>query len=474
MDRFGDIMHDLKDKHVIVLGFGRQGRALARWLPSQGATITVSDRRSREQLKLGPDEFADVDFVLGEHPLTLLDDADLICISGGVPLELPLIQEAIERGVPITNDAQLFMEHCIAPVIGITGSAGKTTTTTLVGQIMAAAGHTTHVGGNIGDVLLDKLDDIKPDDIVIMELSSFQLELMTTSPRVAAVLNITPNHLDRHKTMDRYMAAKANIVRYQMPEDVAVLCKDDEGSAALQAIVVPEELVWFSMNDMVADGAFMMGERLMLAGSASFDYVPHVLMDRSEIPLRGDHNVMNVLAACAITGAMGLALDLPGVEPETMAQVIREFKPVDHRLETVRVVDDVTYINDSIATAPERLIAALRSFEEPLVLLLGGADKDLPWQDAMHMALRQSRHIVLFGKEGEKQVRTKVMRMLRLLGAQTDIVTCVDTLDEAVHTARDIAQAGDVVLLSPGGTSYDAYPDFAVRGEHFRKIVSNL
>ncbi|MCA9895368.1 MAG: UDP-N-acetylmuramoyl-L-alanine--D-glutamate ligase, partial [Anaerolineae bacterium] len=346
MDRFGDIKHDLKGKHVIVLGFGRQGRALARWLPSQGAMVTVSDKRSREQLNLGTTDFVNVDFVLGDHPLTLLDDADLICVSGGVSLELPLLQEAIERGVPITNDAQLFMERCAAPVIGITGSAGKTTTTTLVGQIIAAAGFTTHIGGNIGDVLLDQLDEIKPDHIVVMELSSFQLELMTTSPRVAAVLNITPNHLDRHKTMERYMTAKANIVRYQMPEDVAVLCKDDEGSSALESIVVPDELVWFSMYDMVADGAFLMGDRLMLAGSASYDYVPHVLMERSEIPLRGDHNVSNVLAACAITGAMGLALDLPGVEPETMAQVIRDFKPVEHRLEVVRVVDDVTYIND--------------------------------------------------------------------------------------------------------------------------------
>ncbi|MCA9912137.1 MAG: UDP-N-acetylmuramoyl-L-alanine--D-glutamate ligase, partial [Anaerolineae bacterium] len=458
----------------LILGFGRQGMALANWLPTLGAQVVVNDRKTESELGINPAAYPGVQFRLGKHAPSLLRNVDLVCISGGHPLDLPIVQEAIKRGIPLTNDAQLFLERCPAPVIGITGSAGKTTTTSLVGDMVRLAGYKTWVGGNIGEVLLDDLSEISKEDVVVMELSSFQLEIMKSSPQVAAILNITPNHLDRHKTMERYMAAKANIVRYQMPEDVAVLCKDDEGSAALQAIVVPDELVWFSMNDIVADGAFMMGERLMLAGSASYDYVPHVLMERSEIPLRGDHNVMNVLAACAITGAMGLALDLPGVEPETMAQVIREFEPVEHRLETVRVVDDVTYINDSIATAPERLIAALRSFEEPLVLLLGGADKDLPWQDAMHMALRQSRHIVLFGKEGEKQVRTKVMRMLRLLGTQPDLITCVDTLDEAVHAAHDIAQAGDVVLLSPGGTSYDAYPDFAVRGEHFRKIVSNL
>jgi UDP-N-acetylmuramoylalanine--D-glutamate ligase len=415
-----------------------------------------------------------VDFVLGDHPLTLLDDADLICISGGVPLTLALIQEAIDRGVPITNDAQLFMERCKAPVVGITGSAGKTTTTTLTAQIIQAAGYNTYVGGNIGDVLLDDLDEITADDIVVMELSSFQLELMTISPRVAAILNITPNHLDRHKTMQSYIAAKANILRHQYPRDVAVLCKDDEITESLEAAVIADELVWFSMYDIVPNGTFLMGDRVMLAGSASYDYVPHILMDRGDIPLRGDHNVMNVLAACAITGALGLALDRPGIEPETMQQVVKDFKAVPHRLELVREINGVTYINDSIATAPERLVAALRSFDDPLVLLLGGADKDLPWQEAVHLALQKAHHIVLFGKEGDKQVRTKVMRMLRLMGADQRHVTCVDTLDQAVARAREVAEVGDVVLLSPGGTSYDAYPDFAERGEHFRKIVSKL
>ncbi|QPC81929.1 UDP-N-acetylmuramoyl-L-alanine--D-glutamate ligase [Phototrophicus methaneseepsis] len=467
-------MHELNGKHVIVLGFGRQGRALARWLPTQGAHVTVSDRRTSEQLLLEQGQFPQVDFVLGEHPLTLLDDADLICISGGVPLTLSLIQEAVERGVAITNDAQLFMERCKAPVVGITGSAGKTTTTTLTTQIIQAAGYNTYVGGNIGDVLLDDLDKITPDDVVIMELSSFQLELMTTSPRVAAVLNITPNHLDRHKTMQNYIAAKANILRHQYPGDVAVLCKDDEISESLEPLVIADELVWFSMYDIVPNGTFLMGDRLMLAGSASYDYVPHVLMDRAEVPLLGDHNVMNVLAACAIAGALGLALDRPGIEPETMRQVVCDFKPVPHRLEKVRDVNGVTYINDSIATAPERLVAALRSFDERLVLLLGGADKDLPWQEAVHLALQKADHIILFGREGDKQVRTKVMRMLRLMGADQRHVSSVETLDEAVLLAQEVAQPGHVVLLSPGGTSYDAYPDFEARGEHFRKIVSKL
>ena len=201
---------------------------------------------------------------------------------------------------------------------------------------------------------------------------------------------------------------------------------------------------------------------------------PHVLCQKEEIPLRGEHNVLNVLAACAIAGSLGLAADRPGIEPEIMREAILDFKAVPHRLEVVANVDGVTYINDSIATAPERLVAALRSFEEPLVLLLGGADKDLPWDDAVHLALQKSRCVIIFGKEGKKQVRSKASKLFKLLGADERVLYQVDTLDEAVQKASELAQSGDVVLLSPGGTSYDAYQDFAERGEHFRKIVHSL
>lgn len=467
------MIHGLDGRRVLILGFGRQGRALARWLPKQGARVVVNDQSSEEKLGLKRPDYPDVDFVLGGHPEMLLDTTDLVCISGGVPLDLPLLQAAGQRGIPITNDAQLFIERCPAPIIGITGSAGKTTTTTLVGDMVRRAGYRTHVGGNIGDVLLDELNDIQPDDCVVMELSSFQLDVMTSSPQVGAVLNVTPNHLDRHKTMEAYVRAKSNMIRFQQSSDIAVLGMDDPAARSLEALVMGE-LVAFSAREMVPNGAFLTGSRLVLAGAASYDYVPHVLCDRSEIPLRGDHNVLNVLAACAIAGSLGLAIDRPGIEPEQMREAILNFTPVPHRLEIVREHEGVTYVNDSIATAPERLVAALRSFSEPLVLLLGGADKSLPWEDALHLALQKSRHIVLFGKSGEKQVSDKVSKLLRLMGANAQMVTRVETLDEAVQEAARVAQPGDVVLLSPGGTSYDAYVDFVQRGEHFRRLVSAL
>jgi len=448
-------------KKVAVLGFARQGKALARWLPTVGARVLVSDTRSAEQLSAEITPFPNVEFVLGGHPESLLDSVDLLCLSGGVSLELPVVQEAIRRRIPLSNDAQLFLERCPSRVIGITGSAGKTTTTTLTGEIMKRAGHTTWVGGNIGDVLLDVLDQIQPTDYVVMELSSFQLEIMSISPSTAAVLNITPNHLDRHGTMEAYATAKAHIIYFQEANDVAVLGYDDTGSRSLESLA-PGEVVWFSGRDMIPNGTFLAGERLLVAGRVSSDGDPHVICSREEIPLRGDHNVLNVLAACALSG-------VNGVTPDTMAETIRDFKPVAHRLETVRVLNGVTYVNDSIATAPERVVAALRSYHEPLVLLLGGKDKNLPWDDMIRLALSKSRHIIAFGEAGDL-----VVEVINHLGANEDLVSRVQTLEEAVTKAVSVAQPGDVVLLSPGGTSYDAYVDFAERGEHFRRLVMTL
>jgi len=463
----------LAGKTVLVVGFGRQGKALARWLPKVGASVVVNDSRSEDELNLNRRDYPGVRFILGDHPDNAVNGIGLICVSGGVPLELSMLEIARERGVTITNDAQLFLERCPAPVIGITGSAGKTTTTTLVGEIVRRAGYKTWVGGNIGDVLLDVLDDIERDDVVVMELSSFQLDLMTISPQVGAILNITPNHLDRHKTMEAYVNAKLNIIAHQTSSNIAVLSADDQITKSLE-MAVKGELAQFSSRQMVLNGTFSIGNRLMVSGTASYDYVPHVLCEKKDVPLRGEHNIQNVLAACAIAGSLGLAADRPGISPETMREAIVNFKPVPHRLEIVSVIDDVTYINDSIATAPERLVAALRSFDEPLILLLGGADKDLPWDEAIHLSLQKAAHIVLFGKEGKKQVRSIAERMYRLRGLKDDTLHIVDDLDAAVSKAMEVSMAGDVVLLSPGGTSYDAYKDFAERGEHFRQLVREL
>lgn len=451
----------LNGKRVLIIGFARQGQAVARWLPTVGAVPVVTDAKTADQLGIDPDDFPAARFYLGGSPVSLLDYVEMVCVSGGVPLTLPIVQAAMERRIPVTNDAQLFLDRCPAPVIGITGSAGKTTTTTLVGEMCRQAGFTTWVGGNIGNVLLDVMVGIRPEHQVVMELSSFQLELVHTSPPVAGILNITPNHLDRHGTMDAYIRAKANIIAHQNSHGIAVLCRDDFTCRLLEG-AARGQVVWFSRLEIVSDGAFMAGQRLFVTGCASPNGDPQHVCDVDDIPLRGEHNVMNVLAACALAGCAG-------VEPAAMSEAIRSFRAVEHRLEVVRVVNDVTYVNDSIATAPERVVAALKSYTEPLILLAGGVDKKLPWDEMIALALTKTRHIIAFGRDGDI-----VVEHVKKFTGSTRHVTRVQTLEEAVAHAARIAQAGDVVLLSPGGTSYDAYPDFAARGAHFRELVNAL
>lgn len=450
---------------VVILGFARQGKALARHFAGRGLSVVVSDLRSPEALAADMAELATwpIRYVLGEHPLSLLDDCDLLCLSGGVSADLSLVVEAQRRGIPVSNDAQEFIRQSPAPVLGITGSAGKTTTTALVGAILREAGFQTWVGGNIGNPLIADLPHIAATDRVVMELSSFQLEVMECSPHIAGVLNITPNHLDRHKTMAAYIAAKAHIVAYQRPEDVAVLGYDEPNARGL-AEQTAAEVRYFSGVTAVETGAFLRGEALMLRREGQ----EREICRRGEVHLRGFHNLVNTLAAIALS-------DAAGASPEAMRRAIGAFTGVEHRLEVVRRWHEVTWINDSIATAPERVLAALAAFDEPLVLLAGGRDKNLPWETFAREVKRRVRVLVLFG-EARALIDGHVRRALA-----EDAGPCVleqilyaDTLEQAVSAAAQAARPGDVVLLSPGGTSFDAFRDFAERGERFRALVQAL
>jgi len=455
---------DWNGKRVLILGAARQGLALARWLALHGAHVTLSDMRSADELRLVRESLAEVqiDWALGGHPLELLDTTDVLCLSGGVPLTLPIVAAAVARGIPLSNDSQIFMEVVPCKTIGITGSAGKTTTTTLVGRMAKNAyGDKAYIGGNIGDPLLNYVDEMKPEDIAILELSSFQLEQMTISPNIAVVLNITPNHLDRHGTMDAYTTAKANILKYQSQDDVAVLGYDDKGSWNLRN-EVKGKLFTFSLNDLDEglNGTYLYEGLLNLRDGNA--YLPLIL--REKVLLRGEHNVANVLAAFAIGHAAGLPLD-------AMLEAIEDFHGVAHRLEFVRELHDVRWYNDSMASAPERTIAAIRAFDEPIVLMLGGRDKDLPWEDLMRLVSQRVDHLVLFGEAAEK-----IQKTANSLGLSQMRCTLsrVKGLREAVIKAAEVAESGDVVLLSPGGTSFDEFKDFAERGERFRVWVQEL
>ena len=446
----------------MILGLARQGKALARYLAERGAAVVISDLKQADQLARERRELADLslEYKLGGHPSAMLQGADKLFLSGGVPADLPLVQEARQQGVPVANDSQVFLEACPSRTVGITGSAGKSTTTALVGEISKRAGRTAWVGGNIGRPLLKDLSKMSEEDEAILELSSFQLELMTVSPDIAAILNLTPNHLDRHKKFDAYIEAKARILHFQNDEDTAVLGHGDPVAWGLRDRVRGRLFSFGLEEPPEGEGAFLRGSELWLAT----EFHRGEVIQAKDIALRGDHNLLNALAACAIAAAMELPV-------EAMAEALRHFSGLPHRLELVRTVGDVRWVNDSIATTPERAEAGLRSFRSPVVLLAGGRDKGLDWSPLAQAALESCRHVIGFGECGSAVIRA----VHNARGnSETPGVSLVEGLEQGVAQASELAQSGDVVLLSPGGTSFDAYVDFEARGDHFRELVKDL
>jgi UDP-N-acetylmuramoylalanine--D-glutamate ligase len=479
------VPREYQGRRVVILGLARQGIALARYLAQSGARVVVSDRQPAEKLAAQVAALSDlpIEFALGGHPESLLDSADLLCLSGGVAADLPLAQAALRRGVRLSNDSQIFLEACPPGVlvIGITGSAGKTTTTTLVGRMCEAqmggahlrsrgwvratreaageqaSGAEVWVGGNIGHPLIADLARMRAGDIVVMELSSFQLELMTRSPQVAAVLNLTPNHLDRHGSLAAYAAAKSRSLLFQDPDGVAVLGRDDPGALAL-APLARGRLAFFSAEGPVDDGAYLQDDRLRVARGGRTEEAASL----GDIELRGRHNVLNVLAACAISAAAGAA-------PAAMRAGLVGFTGLEHRLELVGERRGARWYNDSIATAPERVIAALRSFDEPIVLLLGGRDKQLPWDELAQLVRTRVKAAVLFGEAGPL-----IEAALEKAGVPPESRSRWPSLAQAMPAAAALAAPGDVVLLSPGGTGYDEFRDFVERGEKFREWLGEM
>lgn len=453
---------------MVVIGAARQGLALARYLARHGARVVLNDHRKPEEMQQHVTELAPfgIEWVLGGHPLTVLDNRpEMVCVSGGVPLDNPVVVAALKNGIRLSNDTQVFMESVPCKTIGITGSAGKTTTTTLVGRIAQSAGAGRYgrvwVGGNTGDPLINYLDEMQPSDLAILEISSFQSELMTVSPNMASILNITPNHLDRHGTMEVYTAAKAQVLNHQSANDVAILGRDDPGAWAL-AGNVRGKLFSFGLSPLPdgQDGAYVdnpAGGKFFLREDGQVIRLPV----EDAIELRGLHNVANVMAACTIAHAAGFT-------PKDMLAGIEGFRGVPHRLEFVRTWRGAQWYNDSIATAPERTTAAIHSFSGPLILLLGGRDKDLPWESLAKLIHQRVDHVVLFGEAAEK---ISAALGQRIPGSRPYSITRVEKCRDAVLAASRLAQPGFVVLFSPGGTSFDEFKDFEERGEKFKQWV---
>ncbi len=458
-----------QNKKVVIFGAARQGLALTRHLVENGATVILNDHRSDEQLADARAALSDLEitWVTGHHPETILENVDLVCLSGGVPLDLPIVQEAVRRIIPLSNDSQIFLEEVPCPVIGITGSAGKTTTTALVGEmarqhfLSRKPNNRVWVGGNIGNPLISDLKNIQPDDLAVMELSSFQLEIMTRSPHVAAILNLTPDHLDRHKTMSAYVSAKSQILTHQKSGDIAVLNRDDLKVRELFPEIRGRQLT-FGINPPFnkQDGTYFKRGKLYLQASGQVARV----IQADLLNLRGTHNLYNVLAAIAIAAAASISLT-------AIYDGIVAFEGVPHRLEFVREWGGANWYNDSIATAPERTLAAINAFEEPLILLVGGRDKDLPWQDLKNKIQQRVDHLVLFGETAD--MIEKMFGIPDPNNRPFSINKC-GGVKEAVVKAAELMKPGDVVLFSPGGTSFDEFIDFEDRGKRFTAWVKEL
>lgn len=454
---------EFSGQKILILGLGREGKALARFLSRKGAEVTISDLKTKEALS---QEVAELDgitagYALGGHPEGLLDGTDTVYVSPGVPPDIPILKEARRRGTPLGSETRLFFSLCRAPIIGITGSSGKTTTTALVGEMLMASGKEAYIGGNIGTPLLERVEEISPRAWVVLELSSFQLENLDTSPEIAAVLNITPNHLDRHHTMEAYITAKLNILRYQNTIDTAILGWDNPTVRGLREDC-RGRVLFFGLKKMPNGGGFVREGEIALRLDGQEEEVCAV----SEVQLLGEHNLQNMLAACTIASAAGA--DVPA-----MAHTVKNFTTLEHRLELVREIAGVGYYNDSIATTPERSIAALRSFTQPVILLAGGREKHLPLQAWASIVSEKVRVLLLFG-EAAPLLGQAAKETWQVNPSPQPEIRYVKDLPEAVYTAQQVSQPGEVVLLSPACASFDMYRDFEGRGRHFKSLVKAL
>ena len=451
-------LKSLNGKQIAVVGAGVSNMPLIGLLLDAGNHVTVCDKRSREALGETAEtlETRGVDWKLGEDYLKGLD-ADIVFRTPG--LHPRFLADAAARGALVTSEMELFFRFCPCRTVAITGSDGKTTTSTVISELLKAQGYTVHLGGNIGHPLLAEVDGMHPEDYAVLELSSFQLHSMKCSPEVAIITNISPNHLDVHPDMEDYIQAKTMVFRGQRPDARLVLNADDPHTEELKAIA-PSRISLFSRRHTVDTGACSQDGELFLMRGGEAERV----MDATEIRIPGLHNVENYLAAFAALDGI--------VDARTMRQVAMEFGGVEHRIEFVRELRGVRWYNDSIASSPTRTIAGLRSFEKKPIVIAGGYDKHIPFDELGVEFVQRAKALCLNGLTSDK-IRDAV---LKAPGYDPDKLPIYmdESFDASVRRAAVIARSGDIVLMSPACAAFDQFKNFAVRGDHFRELVNNM
>ena len=449
-------MMDLRNKRVLVVGLGRSGVASAFFLQEHGAKVTVSDTKSEAQLQSEVAALLDrgVSIEAGRHGERTFRDQDLIVVSPGVPSDQPQLQHARTLGIPVIGEVELAFRFLQGKVLAITGSNGKTTTTSLVGEILSKAGRKTLVGGNIGTPVISLAGKTTPDSLVVLEISSFQLETIEQfCPWIAAILNITPDHLDRHHTFEAYVAAKARTFENQRPSDFGILNADDPACVGLKD-KVKGSLFWFRRKHAVENGAFLSGDQVLFRR----DGRDEPILSRNDIQLKGSHNLENVLAAVTIT-------TLAGCSPEQIRKAVTEFSAVEHRLELVTSINGVTFYNDSKATNVDATVKALESFSGNIHIILGGKDKGSDYTVLAPLLRERVKRAYLIGAAAQK-IASQIQGAAPLLHS--------GTLDRAVRQAFEAATPGDVVVLAPACASFDQFENYEQRGRVFKELVHSL
>lgn len=455
-----EYVQSIHDKRIGVLGIGVSNTPLIELLCKNGCDVTACDKRNREQLGAEGDrlEAIGAKLKLGDDYLEDLDQDILFRTPGLMPFD-PYLKAAQARGSVITSEMEVFFSLCPCKILAVTGSDGKTTTTTIISELLRAEGYRVHLGGNIGHPLLCEVPDIRNDDFAVLELSSFQLHSMHGRPDVAVITNISPNHLDKHLDYQDYIDAKRSIFLEQGPEDRLILNLDD-GQSAYYASSAFAEVSYFSDKKSAKKGTFLLNDELCRVDGANIEPI----MKREEILLPGEHNVLNYLAAFEAVRGLVCA--------KTCRRVGMQFKGVEHRLEQVRVLRGVTYINDSIGSSPSRTIAGLHALKTKPILIAGGYDKHIPFDELGEEISKNVKHVFLTGDTAEK-IRNAIIASPYYADSGL-AVTMEEDFDSAVKRAASVARDGDTVLLSPACASFDHFKNFAERGERFKKIVLEL
>jgi UDP-N-acetylmuramoylalanine--D-glutamate ligase len=453
-------MMELKDKRVLVVGLGKSGVASALFLKAHGARVTVSDTKSGDELRNEIPSLLDhgITVETGGHGERTFRGQDLIVVSPGVPTDAPMLVQARAMGEAVIGEIELAAQFLPGPIVAITGSNGKTTTTTLTGEILTAGGLPTLVGGNIGTPAISLAERAQRETVIVLEVSSFQLEtIQTFRPKVAVVLNVTPDHLDRHRTFEAYVDAKARMFENQREDDFAVLNEDDP-TCVTMAARTRAQVFWFSRLKEVKQGAWVREGKILFRDEVSSQKNPQrEVMLVSEVPLKGAHNLENVLAAVCAGSLMGCA-------PEKIRQAVRDFKAVEHRLEFVATIRGVDYYNDSKATNVDATIKALESFPANIHLILGGKDKGSDYSVLNDLLRQRVKRVYTIGAAaGKIESQIKGVEIVH-----------AETLENALRKAHAGAVPGDVVLLAPACASFDQFKNYERRGQVFKEIVRSL